>query len=327
MCRGDVSQPFKSVGPCKHQAWLLSKEATAYESRETHKKGEKLNALKEQYFPVWDNWKQSIGSHFSMDNDILADGVGYRCENTLHELFNGSWYGGLGNCLHMAWDEFHTYYGDTCAMFSTRALQNCGFKMMHGARWDIGLLHIEEDNDPSDYHSDWLLDLWVQTRRVATEDHTGWGDRLRPEDKFDDPDTATANLLNRWEKGEWQIPENGDTEWVGTWDEWWAYQTPESKREFAELSAEAVHSAPWWVLRNTPTDFEPELLEFSVSSPEEDRNKLIKLASCVLALVTHDGDGRRVIYSLPTEVKPGSEQAQTHVKYTLMRSYDLEVCR
>lgn len=284
------------------------------------RRGKRRIANQERYFPVWDNWKQSIGSHFAMDRDILADGVGYRCESTLFELFNGSFYSGLGRCLHMAWDEFHTDYGKTCAMFSTRALQNCGFTMMHGARWEPGLLHIEEGGDPSYYHSDWLLDLWVKSRRVATEDRVGWKDRLRPEDQFEDPDSDTAPLLDRWEKGEWQIPENDSSDW----DEFWEKQTPESKTDFAHLSAEAVHSAPWWVLRHTSSGFEPELLEFSVSSPEEDRAKLIKLASCVLALVQHDPD-ERVVYNLPLHIQPGSYEAQKYAELMLMRAmYDRE---
>jgi hypothetical protein len=221
----------------------------------------------------------------------------------------------------MAWDEFHTDYGDTCAMFSTRALQNCKFTMMHGARWDPGLMHIEEDNDPSEYHSDWLLDLWVKSRRVATEDRVGWKNRLRPEDQFEEPTPDIAELLDRWEQGEWQIPE--DETWE--WDEWWALQTTKSKEEFAELSAEAVHSAPWWSLRNTSRDFEPELLEFSVSSPEENRAKLVKLASCVLAIVKHGDGDKRVVYSLPSVVEPGSVAAQRHAERVLMRMYDREI--
>ena len=281
-------------------------------------RGKRRIARRALYFPVWNKWKQSIATHFAMDGDILADGIGYRCEPTLYELFNGSLYEGLGVVLHMAWDEFHTYYGNTCAMFSTRALQNSGFKMMQGARWSPSVLHIYEDADPSDYHSDWLLDLWVKSRRVATEDRTGWKDRLRPEDQFEDPSPSIAKLLDRWENGEWKVPKN----YEGSYDEFWEERSAESKQEFAELSAEAVYSAPWWVLRDTPSDFAPELLEFSVSSPEEDRTKLIKLASCVLAMVVYDNDDQRLVYNLPFDVKPGSEAAQKHAKSFLMRWYD-----
>jgi hypothetical protein len=105
-------------------------------------------------------------------------------------------------------------------------------------------------------------------------------------------------------------------------------KSPESKEKFATLSAKAVDAAPWWVLRNTPSDFKPDLLEFSVSSPEGDRAKLIKLASCVLAVVKHDGGNQRVVvYSLPVEVKPGSEQAQNHAERVLMRMYDAEITK
>jgi len=283
------------------------------------KRGERRSAYQKQYYPVWHKWKQSIGDHFAADGDILADGVGYRCEDTLHKLFNGSYYDGLGTCLHMAWDEFHTDYGHKCAMFSTRALQNCGFAMMHGARWDLGLMHIFTDNDPSEYYVDWLLDLWVKSRRVATED-SGCKDQLRPGDAFQTPDADTAKLLDRWEQGEWHFPGSGDLEW----DEWWKHQTPKSKEEFATLSAEAVHSAPWWVLRNTGNTFEPELLEFSVSSPKENRDKLIMIASCVLALVEHSDGDQRVLYSLPFDVKPGSHAAQGHAERVLMRMYDVQ---
>jgi len=283
-------------------------------------RGRKLDVRRKSYSFVWDKWKQSIADHFATDKDLLADGVGYRCENTLHELFNGSWYGGLGHCLHMAWDEFHTYYGHTCAMFSTRALQNCGFKMMHGARWSPGLLHMLEDSDASDYHTDWLLDMWVKSRREATENYVGWKSRLRDEDRFKEPSAYAAKLLERWANGEWQIPEGEEWEW----DTWWSTQTQESKDEFEVLSEQAVKSAPWWVLRYTPSDFEPELLEFSVSSPEGDRDKLIKLSSCVLALVKHSGGHKQVVYSLPFGVKPGSEAAQEHAERILMRMYDHE---
>ena len=227
-------------------------------------RGERRSAHRKLFSPTWDKWQYSIAIHFADDHYILADGIAYRCANTLYELFNGSDYPNLGQCLHMAWDEFHTYYGDTCAMFSTRALQNCGFTMMHGFRWGPRLLHIEENNDPSEYHSDWLLKLWVQSRRVATRDRLGWKDLVRPEDQFKEPTTYIAELLDRWEKGEWQIPE--DQEWE--WDEWWKTQTEESNKEFKVLSEEAVRSAPWWVLRSTlggtPSGFLPELLEFSV---------------------------------------------------------------
>lgn len=283
------------------------------------KRGERRNFYQSRYLRVHEKWKQAIGGHFGDDDDVLADGIAYRCENTLYDLFNGSYYDGLGRCLHMAWDEFHTFYGNTCAMFSTRALQNCGFRTMHGARWSPALLHIEEDNDPSAYHSDWLLDLWVKTRRGA-RDHSEWKN-LRPEDQFKNPDEFTAKLLDRWEEGEWKFPQNDSIDW----DDFWKTHNPKSKQEFAELSVEAVNSAPWWVLRNTPDDLDVELLEFSVSSPQEDRAKLIKIASCVLALVEQDDAGNeRVVYSLPFEVKPGSNSAQEYASRILLRKYDRE---
>lgn len=62
---------------------------------------------------------------------------------------------------------------------------------------------------------------------------------MHSKDKFKDPDPATAKLLDRWENGDWYVPDGKG------WDEWWENQTTESKKEFTELSVKAVHSAPW----------------------------------------------------------------------------------
>lgn len=52
---------------------------------------------------------------------------------------------------------------------------------------------------------------------------------------------------------------------------------------------------------------------------------MIKLASCVLALVKHHGvdeNDKKVVYSLPIEIKPGSPEAQEFAERVLMPKYD-----
>ena len=76
---------------------------------------------------VESRWKVALKAHFG--DDLLADGIGYRCWTDVRGL--------VVDENHFAWDEFMTEYGNVCMMVSTRALQDIGFYMGHGDRWEM----------------------------------------------------------------------------------------------------------------------------------------------------------------------------------------------
>lgn len=230
-------------------------------------------------------WKAALKMHFG--NDLLADGIGYRC-----------WHHVTGLVLeenHYAWDEFQTYYGDNCIMVSTRALQDAGFTMGHGERWEVATYNYSVDAEgPWDWNVDWVIRMWIWAVQPQQRD------RLREHERWSEPSANERALLARFEAGEWNL---------GYDEEKWNALSTESHEAFGELFESAFDSAPWWVLRYI-REFgaDPELLEFTSDPPRGMWNEYwtTKMLGCILALQQNG----RVVYALPEGVKPGSPLAQ-----------------
>tara|TARA_B110000444_G_C18765213_1_gene559625 strand:+ start:497 stop:946 length:450 start_codon:yes stop_codon:yes gene_type:complete len=130
-------------------------------------------------------------------------------------------------------------------------------------------------------------------------------DRLRPSERWPEPNETQRALLDRYATGEWR-PAAGD-------EAAWSALSKESREDFETLARDAFHSAPWWVLRYI-SDYGvgPELLEFTANGPSRgwDDDSITKMLGCVLA-VQKDG---RVVYALPEGMKPGSTLAQRVAK-------------
>jgi len=235
---------------------------------------------------VESEWKVALKTHFG-ENDLLADGIGYRCSNSVQELMLDE--------DHFAWDTFQRYYGDTCMMVSTRALQTAGFVMDHGNRWTFETYHYSDSaKGPWDWHADWVIQMWIWALEPEQRD------RLREDERWPEPSGAQRTPIQRFESGEWAL---GDDE------ERWNALPDESLEAFGALFEAAFESAPWWVLRYI-SDYgsEPELLEFTSRPPRSqwDGRWKRKMLGCILA-IHHD---EKLLYALPTGIKPGCPMAQ-----------------
>ena len=223
--------------------------------------------------------KKSVEAHFPSTEDHLANGIGYRCEDVLFELLNGTHQDdGRGRCLHMAWDQFHTEYGSWCAMFSTRALENCDFEMMHGYRWKT------KQCVPDDAKH--LLFTSSEGRKWLRKEYIPGGD-----------DKKGDELIKLWDQGNIDDPQLKIPS-----APWWILRcaTADLIEQHESFIPEFAVSSP-----NGDPDRLTKIascivgiVKFDLADDLENRDRLIETYS--------------EVYRLPPNVKPGSQEAQQH---------------